>query len=171
EAVEKLSGHRPAGPLRGGKYSAFDGGTRVPMIVRWPGRVKPGASDALLGQVDFLASFAAFTGQSLGPQDGPDSLDSMAALLGASATGRDQLVEQAGALSLITQRWKLISPSQGRKVNPETNTELGNDPQPQLYDLTVDLGEKQNVAAGHPDVVKDLTARLERIRQEGRSRR
>jgi arylsulfatase A-like enzyme len=171
EAVEKLDGHRPAGPLRGGKYSAFDGGTRVPMLVRWPGRVKAGVSDALVGQVDFLASFAALAGQALGPQDGPDSLESMAALLGESKTGRDQLVEQAGALSLITGRWKLIEPHEGRKVNVETNTELGNDPQPQLYDLTADLGEKQNVAGEHPDVVKDLAARLERIRQEGRSRR
>jgi arylsulfatase A-like enzyme len=170
EAVEKLGGHRPSGPLRGGKYSAFEAGTRVPMIVRWPGRVKPGVADALVGQVDFLASFAALAGQTLGPQDGPDSLDAMAAILGTSKTGRVQLVEQAGTLSLITPRWKLISPSQGRKVNPETNTELGNDPQPQLYDLSADLGETRNVAAEHPDVVKDLTARLERIRQEGRSR-
>ncbi len=79
-------------------------------------------------------------------------------------------MEQAGALSLITKKWKLISPSEGRKVNPETNTELGNDPQPQLYDLSVDLGEQRNVAGEHPEVVHDLTARLDRIRQEGRSR-
>jgi arylsulfatase A-like enzyme len=171
EAVEKLNGHRPAGPLRGGKYSAFDGGTRVPMIVRWPGRVKPGVSDALVGQVDFLASFAALTGQALGPQDAPDSLEAMGAILGESRTGRDQLVEQAGALALITPRWKLISPSEGPRVDRETNIELGNDPQPQLYDLTVDLAERRNVAAEHPDVVRDLTARLERIRVGGRSRR
>ena len=55
-------------------------------------------------------------------------------------------------------------------MHPETNTELGNDPQPQLYDLSVDLGEKRNVAGENPEVVRDLTARLERIRQEGRSR-
>jgi len=79
-------------------------------------------------------------------------------------------VELACALSLVTGRWKLISPNEGRKVNPETNTELGNDPQPQLYDLTVDLGERRNVAGEHPEVVRDLAARLERIREEGRSR-
>jgi arylsulfatase A-like enzyme len=124
-----------------------------------------------VGQVDFLASFAALTGQALGPQDGPDSLESTAALLGESKTGRDQLVEQAGALSLITGRWKLISPSQGPKMNAETNTELGNDPQPQLYDLSADLGEQRNVASEHPDVVRDLLAWLDRVRQEGRSRR
>jgi len=170
EAVEKLSGHRPSGPLRGGKYSAFDGGTRVPLIVRWPGRVKPGVSDALVGQVDLLASFAALAGQALTREDAPDSFDVLGALLGTSPTGRDALVEQAGPLSLISGRWKLISPHGGRKVNPETNTELGNDPQPQLYDLSVDLGEKRNVAGEHPEVVRDLTARLDRIRQDGRSR-
>ena len=65
QAVEKLDGHKPAGPLRGGKYSTFDAGTRVPFIVRWPGRVKPGVSDALVCQIDFLSSFAALTGQTL----------------------------------------------------------------------------------------------------------
>jgi len=94
----------------------------------------------------------------------------LGALLGTSATGRDELVEQAGALSLIRGRWKLISPHEGEKVNPETNTELGNDPQPQLHDLSVDLGERRNVAGEHPDVVRELAARLDRIRQDGRSR-
>lgn len=170
QAVEKLGGHRPSGPLRGGKYSAFDGGTRVPMIVRWPGRVKPGVSDALIGQVDFLASFAALAGQPLAAQDAPDSFDVLGALLGSSPTGRDELVEQAGALSLISGRWKLISPHEGRKVHPETMIELGNDARPQLYDLSIDLGERTNVAGDHPQVVRDLSARLARIRQEGRSR-
>jgi arylsulfatase A-like enzyme len=170
EAVEKLGGHRPAGPLRGGKYSAFEGGTRVPMVVRWPGRIKPGVSDALVGQVDFLASFAALAGQALGPQDGPDSFDVLGALLGTSPTGRDELVEQAGALSLVTTKWKLISPGDCPRMSAHTNTELGNDPRPQLYDLSVDLGEQRNVAGEHPDVVGALTARLARIREDGRSR-
>jgi arylsulfatase A-like enzyme len=170
QAVEKLGGHRPSGPLRGGKYSAFDGGTRVPMIVRWPGRVKPGVSDALIGQVDLLASFAALTGQILSREDAPDSVDLLGVMLGTSATGRDCLVEQAGPLSLITGRWKLISPHPGPKVNLDTNTELGNDAQPQLYDLRADLGERRNVARDYPEVVGELSARLERIRREGRSR-
>ena len=170
EAVEKLGGHRPGGPLRGGKYSAFDGGTRVPMIVRWPGRVKPGVSDALVGQVDFLASFAALAGQALARQDAPDSLDVLGALLGTSPTGRDSLVEQAGALSLIAGRWKLISPHAGPRMSSQTNIELGNDPQPQLYDLSVDLGERRNVAGEHPEVVRELTERLARISHDGRSR-
>ena len=62
-AEEDLHGHRPAGPLRGGKYFVYEGGTRVPFIVRWPGGVTPGVSDALVSLVDFSASFAALTGQ------------------------------------------------------------------------------------------------------------
>jgi arylsulfatase A-like enzyme len=170
QAWEKLGGHCPSGPLRGGKYSAFDGGTRVPLIVRWPGHVKPGVSEALVGQVDLLASLAALTGQALAPDDAPDSFDLRAALLGTSASGRDSLVEQAATLSLITPRWKLISPHAGPKVNSETRIELGNDPQPQLYDLLVDLGEQRNVAGAHPEVMRELSAQLERIRQAGRSR-
>src|SRR5450759_3568629 len=65
QAVELLNGHKPAGPLRGGKYSAFDGGTRVAFIVRWPGKIKPGISNALFSQIDLMASFASLTGQSL----------------------------------------------------------------------------------------------------------
>ncbi|MEO0332995.1 MAG: sulfatase-like hydrolase/transferase, partial [Bacteroidota bacterium] len=58
EAVEKLGGHKPAGPFRGGKYSAFEAGTRVPLLLRWPNRTEPGVSDALTSQIDFLASMA-----------------------------------------------------------------------------------------------------------------
>ena len=60
-----LVDHKPAGPLRGGKYSLFDGGTRVVFIVRWNGKIKPGTTDALFSQIDLLASFASLTGQTL----------------------------------------------------------------------------------------------------------
>lgn len=170
EAFEKLGDHRPAGPLRGGKYSAFDGGTRVPFLVRWPGRVAPGTSDALVSQVDFLASFASLAGAALAAEDAPDSTNVLPALLGASPAGRDELVEHAGSLALVTPRWKYIEPGGGAKVSRETRIELGNAPEPQLYDLAADLGETTNVAARRPDVVRDLAARLERIRAAGRSR-
>ena len=63
DAVAKLGTHTPAGPFRGGKYSNFEGGTRVPWLLRWPARVKPAVSDALISQVDLFASLAALTGQ------------------------------------------------------------------------------------------------------------
>ena len=170
EAVEKLNGHRPAGPLRGGKYSAFEGGTRVPFIVRWPGQVKAGTSDALFSQVDLPATFAALAGVTLAPADAPDSHDSLTALLGASTTGRDHVVEHAGTLALVRGDWKYIQPGKGQPISRNTNIELGNAPAPQLYNLKTDPGERHNVAAEHANVVSELSALLQKIRQEGRSR-
>jgi arylsulfatase A-like enzyme len=170
EAFEKLGDHRPAGPLRGGKYSAFDGGTRVPFVVRWPGRVAPGTSDALVSQVDLLSSFAALVGERLDRDDAPDSVDVLPALLGTAKAGRAELVEHAGTLALVTPRWKYIEPGGGARTSRETRIELGNAPEPQLYDLAADLGETTNVAARRPALVRELAARLERIRASGRSR-
>jgi len=172
EAVTKLNGHQPAGPLRGGKYSAFDGGTRVPFIVRWPGQVQAGVSDALFSQVDLLATLASLTGQKLGTSDAPDSFVALDALLGQTKKGRDYVVEQAldGTLSLLKEAWKYIAPSGGPKINENTHTELGNDPQPQLYNLKTDLGETQNVAAQHPQVVSQLADLLKSVREKAPNR-
>ncbi len=171
QAVELLGDHRPAGPWRGGKYSNFEGGTRVPLIARWPARVRAGGeSGALISQIDFYASLAALTGAPLPPEAAPDSFDLSRALLGESQTGRDHLVEHAGSLSVIRGRWKYIAPSKGAKYNPRTNTELGNDPAGQLYDLEKDPGEKVNVAGEHPETARELSALLEKVRTAGRSR-
>jgi arylsulfatase A-like enzyme len=170
QSVERLGDHTPAGPLRGGKYSAFDAGTRVPFIVRWPGRIEPGTSDALLSQIDLPASMAKMTAQPLADDDAPDSFDVLPALLGRSPRGREHLVEQARVLSLIEGDWKYIEPGKGPKINRATNTELGLDPEPQLYNLRADLGERHNLAAKHPDRVAAMQARLARIRTDGRTR-
>jgi arylsulfatase A-like enzyme len=171
QAVEKLGKHRPAGKLRGGKYSIFDGGTRVPMIARWPGHIKADSmSGALISQVDLLSSFAGLTQQKVSEDAAPDSLDVLPALLGRSKIARQSLVEHAEALGFVEGDWKLIAPSNGAKMNRNTNTELGNDPAPQLYDLATDSGEQNNVAGEHPERVKEMTERLEKIRASGRSR-
>lgn len=164
QAVEKLGTHRPAGPLRGGKYSAFEGGTRVPFLVRWPRRVKAGVSAALVSQVDMFASLAALTGGAVPAGAAPDSVDSLKALLGESAEGRAFVVEQAGPLSLIVGNWKYIEPRKGQAFDAYTRTELGNDPEPQLYDRTADIGERRNQAAEQPDRVKEMAAKLAAIR-------
>ncbi len=158
EAVAKLGDHKPAGPWRGGKYSRFEGGTRVPLIIRWPAKVKPGASDALVCQVDFCASFAALTGQKLAPGDAPDSQNVLPALLGESPAGRDHLIEHAGGLSVRKGQWKFIPSGKGPKVTASTNTETGADPAVQLYDLSMDPGEKINVATANPAIVAELQA-------------
>ena len=165
DAVEKLGDHRPAGPLRGGKYSKFDGGTRVPFLVRWPGRVKADTqSPALFSQVDLYASLGAIAGGKPATGAAPDSQEHSAALTGSEPKGRDWLVEHAGTLTLIEGNWKLIPPNKGNRVQVNTNTETGNDPEPQLYDLSADIGEKNNLAAAHPDRVKAMMERLAKIR-------
>ena len=167
EAVEKLGDHAPAGPFRGGKYSNFEGGTRVPFVVRWPARVKPAVSDALVSQVDLIASFAALAGSPLSDPRARDSENVLPALLGTSKTGRAVLVEQAGSLSLRQGNWKYIEPGKGPKIQQNTNTELGNDPEPQLYDLAADEGERKNLATTRPEKVRELAAMLAGIRQAG----
>jgi arylsulfatase A-like enzyme len=169
QAVEKLGEHRPAGPLRGGKYSAYDGGTRVPFVVRWPGAVKPGVSSAPLSQIDLLASLASLTGQPLPAAAAPDSFNVLPALLGKSKTGRPHIVEHANALSLIVGDWKVIQARNGQKRN-QTGNETGNDPAPQLFDLRRDLGEQTNLASKEPDRVKQMLAMLDKIQKDGRSR-
>lgn len=165
EAREKLGSHKPAGPLRGGKYSLFEGGTRVPFIVRWPARVKPGTSSALISQVDFPATFAALTGQKLTSHDAPDSQDVLPALLGDSKSGRDHIIEHAaGRLAIRVGDWKYILGGQGASRSANTNTELGNDPGDQLYNLANDPGETKNVSAAHPERLKELAATLAQMR-------
>jgi arylsulfatase A-like enzyme len=165
DAVEKLGAHRPSGPFRGGKYSSFEAGTRVPFAVRWPERVKPGVSDALVSQIDLIASLAELTGRKLVSGEAPDSVSVLPALLGESKTGRDHVVVQGGGLALRQGSWKYIEPNQRPKINKNTNTELGNDTIPQLYDLSTDPGETQNLATKRPDKVKEMDALLLKVRQ------
>jgi arylsulfatase A-like enzyme len=156
DSVEKLGEHKAAGPFRGGKYSLFEGGTRVPFIVRWKGRVTPGTSDALMCQVDFPASMAALIGQEFDVPTAPDSENHLAALLGESQEGRTLLVEHGKRVALRHGGWKLIPGGSGPAHNDRTNTELGNDPGHQLYNLSNDIGERTNVANQYPDKVTEL---------------
>ena len=167
DAVEKLGEHSPAGSWRGGKYSNFEAGTRVPFLVRWPGRVKPGVSDALISQIDLMASFSALLETPLKDPRARDSENTLPALLGTSPKGRLVLVEQAGSLSLRQGQWKYIAPGKGPAINKNTNTELGNHAEPQLYDLASDPGERANLAAKQPEKVRELAALLDGIRRLG----
>ncbi|MFN9720440.1 MAG: sulfatase-like hydrolase/transferase, partial [Planctomycetota bacterium] len=171
EAVDRAGEHRPAGPFRGGKYSAFEAGTRVPFLIRWPVRIAGGStSDALVCQIDLLRSMASLLQHSL-PQDAaPDSLDALNALLGTDAAGRDHLVEQAGTLALRQGTWKLIMPGKGPAVSRQVNIETGNSPEVQLYDLSADPGETENVAGQNSDRVREMIALLESIQKNGTPR-
>jgi len=166
QAVELLGNHKPAGEFRGGKYSSFEGGTRVPGIVSWPGTVKPGVSDQLLCQIDMFASFADMLKVKLPSGAAPDSENHLNAWLNRGGKGRDYLVLQNvnNNLSIENGTWKYIAPGKGAAYNPLTNTETGNLNQDQLYDLARDRGEKVNVATKNPKIVEKLRAKLEQVK-------
>ncbi len=180
-SVMELKDHQPAGPWRGGKYSPYEGGTRVPFIVRWPGHVKPGESPALVCQVDLLASLAALLGQTLpaaessagaapsGERSASDSQSMLPALLGDDQRGRAELVEQAtgpATLSLREGSWKLV-PLAARGKHP---TVAAGAKSAELFDLATDPAEKNSVADRHPDRVASMEARLKAIRDTPGSR-
>jgi arylsulfatase A-like enzyme len=165
EAVTRLNGHTPAADLRGGKYSALEGGTRVPLIVSWPAVIKPAVSDALVTQLDFLRSFAALLNQKVEAGNARDSEDHLKTFLGERSLGRAVYVKQGATLSITQGNWKYISPHAGLAVSPLVNIETGNLGIPQLYDLGVDKGEKYNIAAKYPKIVKELAALLEETKK------
>ncbi len=154
DAVEKLGNHKPTGSLRGGKYSLFDAGTHVPFITYWKGRIKPQISDALVCQMDLLASLAKLVGTEETSTDSQNILD---ALLGKSKVGRESLVLEASSKTALRKGdWLLIPPYKGPAVAKEVNIELGNSSEYQLYNLKDDVGEQNNLAVSNPEKLKDM---------------
>ncbi|MCZ2475922.1 arylsulfatase [Aquirufa ecclesiirivi] len=166
-AVTQLNGHKPWGVLRGGKYSTYEAGTRVPMLINWPAKIKPQVSDAMVCQIDFVASFANFFNKKLPSSEASDSEDMLNALLGKSLEGRKVLVKQGmNSVAIVQGEWKYIEPNAGPAINKLVNIELANSTLPQLYNLKLDLGEKNNVASQHPELVKELSEILQGIKNK-----
>lgn len=165
QAVELLGEHQPAGPYWGGKYSIYEAGTRVPTIVYWPGTVKPGVSRALLTQVDLYASLSRLVGREIGAGDAPDSENHLDAWLGKTEQAREVMLEEAFTLGLRMGTWKYIHPQNGNTpdwlLNKEVETGLTDEIQ--LYNLDEDPGETINMATEHPEIVKEIQERLEKI--------
>ena len=156
DSVKRNGDHTPAGPLRGGKYSRFEAGTRVPFITFWPGRIAPGTSDALISQVDLLSSLATLAGST---ERGPDSRNLLPELLGESYGGRQSLVLSAfGKTAYRAGDWSLIPPSDGRAFMNWVGIETGNAPEWQLYDLATDPGQRHNLANERPEKLAELRA-------------
>ncbi|MFB6454905.1 arylsulfatase [Chitinophaga sp. Hz27] len=171
QAAELVGNHKPAGPLRGGKYSSFEAGARVPLIVKWPATIKkPQVSDVLIGQIDFFASFAKLTHQNIHDGDAPDSFDMLAQLIGKSQQSRPYLITQGGPLSIIMGDYKYITPSNGRKLAEDVNIELGNDPQPQLYNIKKDIFETKNLATSDTSRTNIMAAKLAAVKSANSSK-
>lgn len=170
QAKELLNGHSPAGPYRGNKYSAFEGGTMVPMIVSWPAAVKGGQkSNLLTTQVDWLASLAELVNAKIPAGAAPDSRARLGNLLGYDSEPAPWVIEMASnrTLSVRTQKWKYIEPNDGPEMitwGPEIET--GNRPTPQLYDMEASANEAENLALKYPEVVYEMQNILRRARQK-----
>ncbi len=165
DAVEKLGEHTPWGPLRGGKYSLFEAGTRVPFFVYWEGKITPIVSNAMVSQIDILSSLAALVGSD---KTGPDSKNMLDVFMGRSTQGRDELILEAGSRTALRKgNWAMIPPYKGPAVLKDVNIELGNSPEYQLYDLSEDIGEQTNKAKENAEKLKEMVEIFKQIRGEG----
>ena len=164
DAVEKVGNHTPAGPLRGGKYSLFEAGTRVPFITFWKGHIEPSSSDAMVSQIDLFSSLASLTGSQVRGKDSNDLLD---LFLGNSQQGRDELILEATSRTAFRKgSWAMIPPYPGPAVSRSVNLELGNADKYQLYNLEEDLGQQNNLAETNPEKLKEMIDLFKEIRGE-----
>ena len=164
-------GHDAVGGLRGMKADAWEGGHRMPFIVRWPGRVKAGTiSDQTICFTDLLATFADICGEKFSTNAMPDSFSLLPVLEGRQPKDqpvRGPIVMQAGSTDAMLIRsgdWKLIDQlgsggfTKPNKIKPEPG-----DPAGQLYNLHDDLAETNNLYLQHPEIVARLKAEMKRI--------
>ena len=154
DAVEKLGDHTPAGRLRGGKYSLFEAGTRVPFITYWKGKTKPQVSDEIVSQIDFLNSFSSLLGSDIKSRDG---VDLSGVFFNNIGNGRDNLViEAVKRTALRSGNWAMIPPYNGPEKNTNVNIELGNSKEYKLYNLENDLSQKNNLAKSNPEKLQEM---------------
>ena len=162
DAVEKLGNHKPNGPLRGGKYSLLEAGTRVPFFTYWKGQIKPLVSDALVCQIDLLESIAKLVNIDVKSTDSQELLD---VFMGKSNKGRANLVIEANTKTAFRQGdFIMIPPYPGDPILEEVNIEMGNDKDFQLYNLKKDIGQKNNLAKAQPKKLKEMMKNFELIR-------
>lgn len=162
DAVELIGDHQPNGPLRGGKYSLFEAGTRVPFITFWPGVIEAGSSSALVSQIDFFNSIAALVGSDA---QVPDSQNLLDVFMGKSDEGRENLILEATTRTALRHGdWILIPPYKGYPKNEMVNIETGTAQNYQLYNLASDIGQRENLAESKPDKLKEMLEIFETIR-------
>lgn len=168
-------GHNPSYVFRGHKADIYEGGHRVPLLIRWPATIAAGSvSDETVCLADLLATCADILETPLPDNAGEDSVSNLPIWRGDSLTQgiREATVHSSvnGSLSIRQGRWKLeMCPGSGGWSYPKPGPETEGLPPIQLYDLATDIGERTNVAADHPDIVETLTDLLTSYIRNGRS--
>ncbi len=164
------AGHQPSGPYRGHKGDVWEGGHRVPLIVRWPGHIEAGAgSDQMVCLTDLFATCADVIGADLPESGAEDSLSFLPALLGRpKADGRTTLVSHSnfGEFAYRDGPWKLVF----RMSEPNLEKSRGKPTVGELYRLDSDVGEKTDLSSQHPNVVQRMTKDLRTLVDRGTSR-
>ena len=193
--IRKLEplGHYASGIYRGYKFTVYEGGLRVPFLVRWPGTVEPGSKcHGLVGLNDMAATLAELADIELEPDEAPDSISILPLLKSASLPSpRASLVMQSPlAFAIRHQQWKLaLTPGSGARglwgtlPVPEqawgdalrtfgsqpSISDLRKAPFVQLYDLDADVREEKNLAADRPEIAAQLAELLDKTIKDGRS--
>jgi len=169
-------GHDPSYLFRGHKADIYEGGHRVPFIVTWPGKIKPGSeSNETICTTDLLASISAIVGDSLKDNEGEDSYNISPALFGNTLKDpiREATVHHSvdGNFSIRKGNWKLefCAGSGGWSYPRERKADELGLPPIQLYNLKTDIAEKNNVASENPEIVEELTELMQKYIDEGRS--
>jgi arylsulfatase A len=171
----EAAGHDQNYIYRGHKADIFEGGHRVPFVARWPGKVKAGSrTNQLVGQLDLLATAAEIVGAKVDPSGGEDSVSFLPVLLGkASRPIRTSIVSQSigGQFAVRDGDWKLcLCPGSGGWSDPRPGrSDLSTMPPIQLFNLSDDPGETNNLQAEHPDRVAKMKGMLSQIISNGRS--
>lgn len=159
QAIELLGKHKPSAGLRGGKYSLFDAGTKVPFITYWKGKIKPTVSDALVSQLDLLASLTALSGNEFASSDSQNLAN---VFLGTSNKGREDLIiEATSRTAFIKGDWVMIPPYEGPKFLPTKGIETGTSDQFQLYNLKEDPFQTKNLAKNNPEKLAEMSKEFE----------
>lgn len=162
KAIELLGDHKPSAGLRGGKYSLFDAGTRVPFITYWKGKIKPGVSHALVSQLDLMASLSALSGSESETSDSENIID---VLTGKSNEGRKNLIiEATSRTAYIDGDWVFIPPYEGENFLPTKGIETGNSDDFQLYNLKKDPSQENNLASSNTEKLEEMKQKFETIR-------
>lgn len=162
-AVEMLGEHTPSGGLRGGKYSLFEAGTRVPFITYWKDKIKAGVSDQVVSQIDLFNTVSKMIDSDFRTKDGKD-LSNL--ILNNTGEGRNELVIEAmGRTAYRYKEWVMIPPYKGRKIAKNVQIELGNSSEYMLFDLERDPYQKDNLAKKNPEKLKFMISNFDKIKK------